>query len=107
VKRQLNRFSRFVTSGAEEFILYGGRCNTQPANNMVALQHIYEEEGVNSGGNGGGFGNGADANSVPSESDKHYIEVGEMIIHMYNIDFIILEWSFLAAQSTRVPCKSA
>ncbi|KAI9599213.1 hypothetical protein BDF19DRAFT_430456 [Syncephalis fuscata] len=79
VKRQLNRFSRFVTSGVEEFILYGGRRTVPPANNMAALQHIHEEEDGNGGGvagNGIDNNDNTDGNGVPSESDKHYIESG-------------------------------
>ncbi|RKP25016.1 hypothetical protein SYNPS1DRAFT_22955 [Syncephalis pseudoplumigaleata] len=73
VKRQLNRFSRFVTSGVEEFILYGGRRNPPPTSNMAALQHIHEED---DGNGGSAYGDGANGNGQPSESDKHYIENG-------------------------------
>lgn len=54
-KRQLNRFSWFVTSGVEEFILMGG-----------------EDEKIV---NGNGKENDQEDESEVTESDKHYIEV--------------------------------
>jgi sorting nexin-9/18/33 len=55
-RRQLNRFSWFVTTGVEEFILSGGELFADNDEANESKEDNEEEEGI-------------------TESDKHYIQV--------------------------------
>ncbi|KAI0261246.1 hypothetical protein BC834DRAFT_830596 [Gloeopeniophorella convolvens] len=77
--RSLNRFSSFVTSGAEVYVLNGGNASKADVP-PPSIKHVFEgsddEDGPPHGARAAHAGTKEKVATRPSEADKHYVDAG-------------------------------